>query len=172
MSQQGNEGKGKDIWSRLGRSIRTGAGTIVQETKELTKVGKLKVELMGLENERGRKLEEIGSAAHTLHKTGAMLPPELFELLQAADEIENRISQKNKEIESVRVESPPPNVARQQEAPAMPSAEIPPATPPPVLSEQAEPAEVVTSEQFFCGECGARVESGNVFCGKCGAKLQ
>lgn len=149
MSQQGNEGKGKDIWSRLGRSIRTGAGTIVQETKELTKVGKLKVELMGLENERGRKLEEIGSAAHTLHKTGAMLPPELFELLQAADEIENRISQKNKEIESVRVESPPP-----------------------VLSEQAEPAEVVTSEQFFCGECGARVESGNVFCGKCGAKLQ
>ena len=73
MSQQGNEGKGKDIWSRLGRSIRTGAGTIVQETKELTKVGKLKVELMGLENERGRKLEEIGSAAHTLHKTAFIL---------------------------------------------------------------------------------------------------
>lgn len=177
MSQQGSDGKGKDLWSRLGHSLRAGAETIVQETKELTKVGKLKVDLMSLESERGRKLEEIGRAAHTLHKTGAMLPPDLFELLQAADEIENKISQKNKEIESVRTESPQPEGAREGQAPAMQSAEIPPASdplssPPPSPSELTEPAEVVTSGQFFCGECGARTESGSVFCGKCGAKLQ
>lgn len=163
-SQQGSEGKGRDIWSRLGQTLKAGAGTLVQETKELTKIGKLKVELMSLENERGRKLEEIGRAAHTLHKTGAMLPPELFELLRAADEIENRIADKSREIESVRTE--PPQTEQAQAAY--------PATPPgPALeTPPAQPAEVVVQERFFCGECGARVEPGNVFCGKCGAKLQ
>ena len=142
---------------------------MVQETKELTKIGKFKVDLMSLENERGRKLEEIGRAAHTLHKTGAMLPPELFELLRAADEIENRIAEKSREIESVRTEPPQPE--RVQPAPPVTSPGAILETPPPQPAEP-EPAEVVLQERFFCGECGARVEQGNVFCGKCGAKLQ
>ena len=164
MSQQGPDNKSKDIWTRLGQTLKAGAETIVQETKELTKIGKLKVELMSLENERSRKLEELGRAAHTLHKTGAMLPPELFELLRAADDIEVRIAEKKKEIETVRTEP-------QTEKPQAGQDVAPPATPPAEPIE-AEPAEVVVQERFFCGECGARVEPGNVYCVKCGAKLQ
>jgi len=172
MSQQGPENKGRDIWSRLGQTLKAGAETLVQETKELTKIGKLKVELMSLENERGRKWEEIGRAAHTLHKTGAMLPPELFELLRAADEVEARIAEKSREIELVRAEPQPekPQAAQQVSPPGTTPATPPAPAPAPLV--EAEPAEVVVQEHFFCGECGARVEPGNVYCGKCGAKLQ
>ena len=100
-----------------------------------------------------------------------MLPPDLFELLHAADEIESRIVEKNREIEQVRAEPSQPV----QEAPAAPAVDvISEATPSasPAQPLQAEPTEIVVQERFFCGECGARAEPGNVFCGKCGAKLQ
>jgi len=67
------EKKGRDLLSRLSRTIRTGAETLVQETKELTRVGRLKVELMSLENERAKKFEEIGRLAHTLYKQGGSI---------------------------------------------------------------------------------------------------
>ncbi len=68
---QGYEKKGKELLSKLGRSIKIGAEALVQETKELTRIGKLKVELISLENERGKKFEEIGRLAHTLYKQEA-----------------------------------------------------------------------------------------------------
>ena len=140
---QGPEGKGKDIWSRLGQTLRTGAETIVQETKELTKLSRLKIELVGLENERDRKYEDIGRAAHTLYKAGGAFPSELADLFAAADNVERRIEEKRKEIESLRAEE-----AREKEV--------------------ARP----TQEKLFCPQCGTQADPGDLFCRKCGARLQ
>ena len=43
---QEREGRGKDLLSRMSRTLRSGAETLVQETKELTRIGKLKVVLV------------------------------------------------------------------------------------------------------------------------------
>lgn len=136
----------KDIWSRLGQTIRSGAETIVQETKELTKVGKLKVELMSLENERGRKLEEVGRKAYALYRVGTAFPPELASDFASVDETENKIVEKNREIETLKMEAD--------------------------AKEKAGAEKAVQELKVFCSQCGAELRQGDVFCSKCGTKVE
>ncbi len=141
---QGPEGRGKDLWAKLGQTLRSGAETIVHETKELTMTGKFRIELMSLENERDRKFEDIGRSAHTLYKGGITLPPELTELFLAVDEVERRIDEKRAEIEKVRA------ATEAKEKAAAPA-----------------PAQ----EKLFCPQCGAEVKAGDAYCSKCGARV-
>ena len=136
---QGPEGR-KDLWSRLGQTLRSGAETIVQETKELTRTGKLRVELMSLENERNRKFEDIGRSAHTLYKGGVTFPPELAELFAAVDLVERRIDEKRQEIESLRATETKP-----EEQPAEENMFCP------------QCGAKVNQGDFFCSKCGTRV---------------
>ncbi len=136
---QGPEGR-KDLWSRLGQTLRSGAETIVQETKELTRTGKLRVELMSLENERNRKFEDIGRSAHTLYKGGVTFPPELAELFAAVDLVERRIDEKRQEIESLRAAETKP-----EEKPAEENMFCP------------QCGAKVNQGDVFCSKCGTRV---------------
>jgi len=155
VSTQGPEKKGPDFLSRLGQTLRSSAETLVQETKELTKVGKLKVEILSLENERGKKYEELGRVAHTLYRGGAQFPPEITTILATIEEIEGRIEAKNKEIEDLRREDRDKE-ARRQEAPQP--------------QPQSQPSESPASS--FCHNCGASVRPEDVFCSKCGTRIR
>jgi len=148
---QGPEGKAKDLWARLGKTLRSGAETIVQETKELTKLGKLKVDLMSLENERDRKFEDIGRSAHVLYKGGGVFPPELADLFLAVDDVDSRIDAKRQEAEKLRAEG-----AEAKEKAA---------------AEKAAVGKAADEEQRFCTQCGAKLQPGDVFCPKCGLKV-
>ncbi|MGI6631479.1 MAG: zinc-ribbon domain-containing protein [Bacillota bacterium] len=139
----------KDIWTRLGQTIRSGAETIVQETKELTKVGKLKVDLMSLENERGRKLEEVGRKAYALYRIGTAFPPELAADFASVDETEKRIEEKNREMEALKLEAEAKEKAEAEKA----------------AQRAAEEG------KSFCSQCGGELRVGDVFCSKCGTKV-
>ncbi len=139
----------KDLWSKIGHTIRTGAETLVQETKELTKVGKLKVELMSLENERGRKLEEVGRKAYALYRIGTAFPPELAQSFAAVDETEKRIEEKNREIEALKAEAEAKEKAEAEKA-----------------------AEKAAQAKAFCSQCGSTLRPGDVFCSQCGTRVQ
>lgn len=171
------EQKGKDLLSRLSRTIKQGAETLVQETKELTRVGKLKMDLLSLENERGRRFEEIGRLAHTLYKEKADLGP-LGEHFDAVDEIEGRIDAKNKEIENIRIstdQAPDGSPdARVEEVPGEKAAEG--------LAPENSGDETVEIEDEstlnkgsrrggWCAQCGQEVEAGDNFCSQCGNPL-
>jgi hypothetical protein len=143
----------KDLWSKIGHTIRTGAETLVQETKELTKIGRLKVELMSLENERGRKLEEVGRKAYALYRIGTAFPPELAQGFAAVDETEKRIEEKNREIEALKAE------AEKEKAEAENAA-----------AEKA--AEKAAQDKGFCSQCGSGLRPGDIFCSQCGTRIQ
>lgn len=148
---QGPERKAKDLWAKLGHTLRSGAETIVQETKELTRLGKLKVELMSLENERDRKLEDIGRSAHTLYKDGRTFPPELGDVMIAVEEVEKKIDQKRQDVERLRAEG--------SEAKEKASA------------DRAVAVRSSSDADVFCVQCGAKIEPGDLFCKKCGTKV-
>lgn len=150
---QGPEGKAKDLWAKLGHTLRSGAETIVHETKELTKLGKFKVELMSLENERDRKFEDTGRSAHTLYKGGIAFPTEMADLFLAVDDVERRIDSKRLDVERLKTEG--------AEARDKASAE----------KAAAEPVEIPVEVNVFCPQCGAKLETGDSFCRKCGAKI-
>ncbi len=150
MSQENPDAKVKDLWSKLSQTIKSGAETIVQETKELTRMGKLRVDLMALENERGRKHEDIGRKAHELHKEGIVFPEELSKLFESVNDTELRIQAKKAEIEKARKES-----EQAKEKPA----------------EVEIVCEVLEKEGRFCTNCGAEAEQADVYCSQCGTKL-
>ncbi|HHY11001.1 MAG TPA: zinc ribbon domain-containing protein [Firmicutes bacterium] len=149
------EKRGKDLLSKLSRTIKSGAETLMQETRELTRVGKLKMELLSLENERGRKFEEIGRLAHTLHKQGADFD-QLNQHFAVIDEIEAKIDAKNKEIDRIPAEEtlrPDGKPEDTQEA----------------ESACASPDEFEL--HMWCSQCGAPVGDDDKFCSKCGNPL-
>ncbi|MGI6643525.1 MAG: zinc ribbon domain-containing protein [Bacillota bacterium] len=164
MSTQGPEPKGKDLLAMVGKTIKAGAATIYQETKDLTRIGKLKLELMSLENERGRKLEELGRVVHGLHKDGVAMPEELNQLIAAVDGILARIEAKNAEIDNVRAEAGPREAPRDQVDASTSELVVPEASLPPR-------DEVPSGSRAFCQECGARLNQGDVFCSRCGIRL-
>ena len=131
----------KDLWSKISQTIKTGAETLVQETKELTKMGRLKVELMSLENERGRRLQEVGRKAYALYRIGTAFPPELAQDFQAVDETEKRIEEKNREIEALKAEDEAREATRLEAERAAEKA----------ADKEARP-------KAFCSQCGTKVE--------------
>lgn len=141
----------KDLWSKISQTIKTGAETLVQETKELTKMGRLKVELMTLENERGRRLQEVGRKAYALYRVGTAFPPELAQDFQAVDETEKRIEEKNLEIEALKAEDEAREAAR---------------------LEAEKAAEKEAQARAFCSQCGAGLRPTDVFCSQCGTKVE
>ncbi|HHY75501.1 MAG TPA: zinc-ribbon domain-containing protein [Firmicutes bacterium] len=140
----------KDLWSKISQTIKTGAETLVQETKELTKMGRLKVELMTLENERNRKLQELGRKVYALYKVGAAFPPELAQDFQAVDETEKRIEETNREIEDLKAEDEAREAAR--------------------LEEEKAKGET-SGPKAYCSQCGAELRPTDVFCSQCGTKV-
>ncbi len=157
MGRQSSEKKGKDLFSKLSRTIRSGAETLMQETKELTRIGKLKMELLALENERGRKFEEIGRLAHTLYKEGADFE-QLKQPLAGIDEIEAKIDAKHEEIKKIPEEE----------------AELPIAEPEGV-EEVIDTAPTPPSDELtphYCPQCGAGTKEDDKFCSKCGNSLE
>lgn len=143
------EKKPQDFFAKLGTSIRAGAESLVQGTKELTALGKLKLEIVSLENERSKKLEEIGHEAYSLYKNGVQLPQELLSGFAAVDDLEARIAAKNKEIEDLRKDD------KLKETPVSPV-----------------PEENKEKTQAFCTNCGAPVGPNDRFCASCGARLK
>lgn len=144
---QGPDGL-KDLWSKLGQTLQSGAKTVVQETKDLGKQGKLRVELVSLENERNRKFADIGRSVHALYKGGTSLPPELADLFTTIDAIEDRIDEKRKDIEALK--------ADEEKAEQKP---------------EGETVEDKPAAKTECPQCGAAIEPGDVFCSKCGARV-
>ncbi len=161
MTPESPERKGKDLLAKIGQTLRSSAETLVQETRELTRAGKIKMELLSLENERGRRFEEIGRLAHTLYKGGTELPDDLKHLLAAVDEIEAKIDVKNQEAERLGKEGGQAGVESQ-------------AAPRPLGVDETRsldtPAEE-PGESKFCPQCGSRVGMADKFCSKCGAPL-
>lgn len=151
MSQE-IESKGRELLSKLTRTIRSGAETLVQETRELTRIGKLKVELLSLENERTRKFEEIGRLAHTLYKEGGTLE-QLREHFEAIDEIEAKIDARKREIEKApeaKTAGEPEDRTQEPETAGAPQGEA----------------------RIYCTQCGTRADEGDKFCSKCGSPLK
>lgn len=148
MSQRSPESGVRELWMKVSDTLKTIAETVVQETGEITRMGKLKLELLSLENERGRKLEEIGRTAYSLYKGGIQLPTELYEQFAALDSIENRIAEKNREIERLKSER-----ALEKE------------------KDKAKELAAETSPMRYCYQCGQELREGFNYCPRCGTRI-
>jgi seryl-tRNA synthetase len=107
----------------------------------------LKLELISLENERGKAFEEAGQLAHTLYKNGNELPEEMKEIFMTIDEVEKRIDTKRKELERIRAE----DVSQ-------------------CVDELEQEVDDVTV--LVCRQCENEVTQEDIFCSRCGSHLK
>ncbi len=160
MGEESPEKKARDLFSKIGQTLKSGAEVLVQETRELSKVGKLKIDLLSLENERSRKFEEIGNLAYRAYKSGQSLPSELAGLFQDIDEIEISMCAKSDEIEKLHREDEQMKKGDDEfegnEA---------------VVPDAPDPSSSPCQEPLFCPHCGSRLSPGDRFCRQCGTRV-
>lgn len=150
MSHENPDTKTNDLWAKIGKTLKAGAETIVEGTKELTRAGKLRLELLALENERNKKHGDIGRKVHEMHKQGIVFPAELSPLFESVNDTEVRILAKKDEMEKARKE--------------IESKEEPVETEGPTIGEE--------TVGRFCTNCGAHVDEGHQYCSQCGHRLE
>lgn len=160
MGEESPEKKARDLFSKIGQTLKSGAEVLVQETRELSKVGKLKIDLLSLENERSRKFEEIGNLAYNAYKSGQSLPPELAGLFRDIDEIEISMCAKRHEIERLNGKD---EQIKKGDDELEGNESVIPGAPDPSSSPFQEP--------LFCPHCGSRLSSGDRFCRQCGTRV-
>lgn len=67
-----------------------------------TKAGMIKVEQLSLENEKSRLLTQLGSKAYTLIRRKKISNPDLTELFEAVQDLDNRIRGKKVALAALR----------------------------------------------------------------------
>ena len=160
MGEESPEKKARDLFSKIGQTLKSGAEVLVQETRELSKVGKLRIDLVSLENERSRKYEEIGNLVYRSYKSGQSFPSELAGLFQDIDEIEINMCAKSDEIERLHGEDE--QIKKGDDEFEGKESVIPDAP-----DSSSSPCQ----EPLFCPQCGSRLNAGDRFCRQCGTRV-
>lgn len=138
MSSKEPDKKRSEVFSEIIEKIRDGGEAVVQGTKELARVGKMKLEIMSLENERARKFEEAGRLAHTLYKGGYEFPDNLVNVFTEIDALEAQIEAKRAELEKNKAEAAK--------------------SPTPVRTYCSQCGAVLEPGDYYCPMCGTKVK--------------
>ena len=94
------------LFDDITKGIKEGITTVADKTDELTKIGRLKVEIMGVKRNIEKKFTELGGRVYhaiTVDKVANVGDDdEVKRLISELDELEKKLSYKNAEIENVK----------------------------------------------------------------------
>jgi uncharacterized protein Yka (UPF0111/DUF47 family) len=97
--------KAGEVAKKAGDTISDMAKTLGKESAKLTKIGKLKAEIVSLELNRNDIFRKIGERLYDLYKKGENIEKDKFDdLLKEIEKIKNTIIEKQKEIKKIAEE--------------------------------------------------------------------
>lgn len=132
----------------------------VEKTKDLIEISKLNGKINSEKNKIIELQKSVGEFYWEEYKKGTPIAQGAMEFMDQIQACYDEIEQLQQQIEEIK---------KNPEASAEP--EAPQNTPEPAVIVE-EPENVITSQTpKFCGECGAKLESGVKFCGSCGSKI-
>lgn len=96
------------FWDSLLNTFKKGVSTVAKKTDEYTKIGKIKVDIIGLKRDLDKQRTELGSRVYQLiaeeNSTKIAADAEVQELINKIKDLNERIDQKREELERVREE--------------------------------------------------------------------
>ncbi len=103
-------------WDDIAKSIRDGVDTVVEKTEELTKIGRIKVDIINIKRNIERNFSDLGGKVYHLivddGTTQIAGNSEVKEIIARVQELEKTLQDKNKELERVKSKE----AAEQQQA--------------------------------------------------------
>ena len=103
------------IWEDLKTYVKQGATAVAEKTEELSKVGKIKIDIMGIERNLQKTLSELGGQVYHLaadDKKAKLLDDEkVQEIIEKVKDFETQLEEKKQELEEVGKEKAEAEVA-------------------------------------------------------------
>jgi len=94
------------LWDDIAKNIREGFDTVVEKTEELTKIGKIKVDIINVKRNIEKNFSELGGRVYHIiveeNSTKIAGDQEVKELIECVKILEKELAIKNEELESVK----------------------------------------------------------------------
>ena len=135
------------LWDDIAKTIREGLDTVVEKTEELTKIGRIRVDIINIKRNVEKNFAELGGRVYHLFveekKTEVAGDKEVKEIIECVKILEKELADKKRELEQVRKKDkngskPAPAPAAKPEAKADSSAEARPKAKPKSRSTSAK----------------------------------
>ncbi len=95
-----------NLWDDIAKTIREGVDTVVEKTGELTKIGRVKIDILNIKRRIEKDFTELGGKVYHFivedKKTQIATDEEVQEIVERIKELENKLQNKDKEIEKVK----------------------------------------------------------------------
>lgn len=98
-----------NLWDDIAKTIREGVDTVVEKTEELTKIGRIKVDLINIKRNIDKNFSELGGKVYHLmveeKKTQVASDSEVKKIIDSIKLLEKELNSKNAEIEKIKAEA-------------------------------------------------------------------
>ncbi len=94
------------LWDDIAKTIREGVDTVVEKTEELTKIGKIKIDILNIKRNVQKNFSELGGRVYHLiikeKKTAISADKEATEIIECIKILEKELDDKKSELEKVK----------------------------------------------------------------------
>lgn len=95
-----------NLWDDIAKTLREGVDTVVEKTGELTKIGKIKIDILNIKRNVQKNFSELGGRVYQLiakeKKTEISTDKEAKEIVECIKILEKELDDKKSELEKVK----------------------------------------------------------------------
>lgn len=101
------QGNMSNLWADITKSIKVGIDTVVEKTEELTKIGKIKVDILNINRKIEKEFSELGGKVYKLileeNNTNISKDTAVQNMVKKINSLEKELRAKNEELEQVKL---------------------------------------------------------------------
>lgn len=95
-----------NLWDDIAKTIKESVDTIVEKTEQLSKIGKIKVDIINIKRNVEKNFTELGGKVYHIiveeKKTQVATDKKVKEILKSVKQLENDLQEKNRQLEKVK----------------------------------------------------------------------
>jgi len=95
-----------NLWDDIAKTIREGVDTVVEKTEELTRIGRIKVDIINIKRNVEKNFSELGGRVYQLiskeKKTAISTDKEAKEIIECIKILEKELDDKKSELAKVK----------------------------------------------------------------------
>jgi hypothetical protein len=94
------------LWDDIAKTIKEGVDTVVEKTEELTKIGKIKVDILNIKRNIEKNFTELGGRVYHVvveeKKTQVAGDKEVKDIIESIKLLERELQRKKEELDNIR----------------------------------------------------------------------